>query len=63
MQVGDLVKLSLRKTRKGMTYEKKKGVVTQIYSSKTPGFTFVKAFFDREYTFNMNDLVAVNEAR
>ena len=46
-----------------MPYEKKIGVVTQIYSSKTPGFTFVKAFFDREYTFNMNDLVKVYEAR
>lgn len=59
MKVGDLVKYSRRKTRKGMLYEDKIGVVTKIYPRDSVGFIFVKATFDREYTFNINDLEVV----
>ena len=62
MKVGDLVKFSLRKTRKGMPYEDTIGVVTQIYPADAVGFTFVKAAFDTEYTFNVNDLEVISEA-
>ena len=63
MKVGDLVRLSLRKTRKGRPYEDMIGVVTQVYPADAVGFTFVKAVFDTEYTFNINDLEVVSESR
>ena len=59
MKVGDLVRLSMRKTRKGRSYEDMIGVVTQIYPADVVGFTFVKAVFVTEYTFNINDLAGV----
>ena len=62
MKVGDLVRLSMRKTRKGRSYEDMIGVVAQIYPADAVGFTFVKAVFDTEYTFNINDLEVVSEA-
>ena len=63
MKVGDLVRLSLRKTRKGRPYEDMVGVVTQVYPRDAVGFTFVKVAFDTEYTFNINDLEVVSESR
>jgi len=39
------------------------GIVTKIYSPDVVGFTFVKAVFDTEYTFNLNDLEVVSEDR
>jgi len=62
VKVGDLVRLSMRKTRKGRSYEDMIGVVTQIYPADAVGFTFVKAAFDTEYTFNVNDLEVISEA-
>ena len=63
MKVGDLVRYSLRKTRKGMPYDDTIGIVTQVYPADVVGFTFVKAVFDTEYTFNINDLEVVSESR
>ncbi len=63
MKVGDLVRLSMRKTRKGRPYEDMIGIVTKVYSPDVVGFTFVKAVFDTEYTFNLNDLEVVSEDR
>jgi len=62
MKVGDLVRLSLRKTRKGMPYEDTVGVVTDI-GNPVDGFTFVKALFDIEYVFNYRDLEVISESR
>ena len=53
----------MRKTRKGRAYEDTIGVVTQVYPADAVGFTFVKAVFDTEYTFNINDLELVSESR
>jgi hypothetical protein len=63
MKVGDLVRLSLRKTRKGRPYEDMIGVVINVYPRDAVGFTFVKVAFDTEYTFNINDLEVVSESR
>ena len=63
MKVGDLVRLSLRKTRKGRPYEAMIGVVISVHPRDAVGFTFVKAVFDTEYTFNINDLEVVSESR
>tara|TARA_Y100000310_G_scaffold317899_1_gene371324 strand:+ start:129 stop:320 length:192 start_codon:yes stop_codon:yes gene_type:complete len=62
MKVGDLVRLSMRKTRKGRPYEDMIGVVTQVHPADVVGFIFVKAVFDTEYTFNINDLEVISEA-
>jgi len=37
------------------------GIVTEI-GRPVNGFTFVKATFDIEYTFNINDLRVISEA-
>ena len=63
MKVGDLVRLSLRKTRKGRPYEDMIGVVINVYPRDAVGFTFAKVAFDTEYTFNINDLEVVSESR
>ena len=63
MKVGDLVRLSLRKTRKGMPYEDMIGVVINVYPRDVVGFTFVKVAFDTEYMFNINDLEVISESR
>ena len=63
MKVGDLVRLSMRKTRKGRPYEDMIGIVTKVYSPDVVGFTFVKVVFDIEYTFNLNDLEVISEDR
>ena len=63
MKVGDLVRLSMRKTRKGRPYEDMIGIVTKVYSPDVFGFTFVKVVFDAEYTFNLNDLEVLSEDR
>jgi hypothetical protein len=61
VKVGDLVKLSVRKTRKGMPYDNMVGVITKI-GKPVDGFTFVKAVFDVEYTFNITDLDVVSKS-
>jgi len=61
MKVGDLVKLAMHKTRKGMPYDNMIGIVTEI-GRPVNGFTFVKVTFDIEYTFNINDLRVISEA-
>tara|TARA_Y100000034_G_C6707895_1_gene312550 strand:+ start:260 stop:385 length:126 start_codon:yes stop_codon:yes gene_type:complete len=38
------------------------GVVTQVHPADVVGFIFVKAVFDTEYTFNINDLEVISEA-
>ena len=63
MKVGDLVRFAMRKTRKGRPFEDMIGVVTQVYPADAVGFTFVKAVFDTEYTFNIHDLEVVSESR
>ena len=63
MKVGDLVRLSLRKTRKGMPYEDMIGVITKVYPPDAVGFTFVKVVFDSERIFNINNLEVVSESR
>ena len=63
MKVGDLVRLPMRKTRKGRPYEDTIGVVTQVYPADAVKFTFVKAVFDTEYTFNITDLEVISENR
>ena len=63
MKVGDLVRLSMRKTRKGRPYEDMIGVVTHVYPSDGMGFIFAKAVFDTERTFNINDLEVISEGR
>jgi len=63
VKVGDLVRLSMRKTRKGRPYEDMIGIVTKVYSPDVVGFTFVKVVFDIEYTFNLNDLEVISEDR
>ena len=63
MKVGDLVRYSIRKTRKGRPFENIVGVVTRIYPVDGVGFIFVKAVFDIEYTFNINDLEVISESR
>ncbi len=62
MKVGDLVKYSRRKTRKGMPYEDTVGVIIEI-GKPVDGFTFVRAVFDIEYTFNYKDLEVISEGR
>ena len=54
----------MRKTRKGRSYEDMIGVITQIYpaDASAAGFTFVKAVFDTEYTFDITDLEVISEA-
>ena len=63
MKVGDLVRLSMRKTRKGRLYEDMIGVVTKVYAPDVVGFTFAKVTFDTEYTFNITDLEVISESR
>tara|TARA_R110000824_G_scaffold223032_8_gene410796 strand:+ start:358 stop:549 length:192 start_codon:yes stop_codon:yes gene_type:complete len=63
MKVGDLVRLSMRKTRKGRLYEDMIGVVTKVYTPDVVGFTFIKVTFDTEYTFNITDLEVISESR
>ncbi len=63
MKVGDLVRLSMQKTRKGMPYEDMIGIVINIYPRDAVGFTFVKVAFDIERIFNINSLEVVSESR
>jgi hypothetical protein len=62
MKVGDLVKYSRRKTRKGMPYEDTIGVITKI-DKPAVGVASAKVIFDIEYTFNIKDLEVVSESR
>jgi len=64
MKVGDLVKLSMHKTRKGMPYDNTIGVVTEVKPTDEQGWTFVTAVFDSTpYTFPLTDLEVVSESR
>ena len=63
MKVGDLVKLSMSKTRKGMPYDDTIGVVTKV-NPRDDGWTLVTAVFDgMPYTFSLSDLRVVSESR
>ena len=64
MKVGDLVKLSMHKTRKGMPYDNTIGVVTEVKPTDDQGWTFVTAVFDSmSYTFPLTDLEVISESR
>ena len=62
MKVGDLVKLSMSKTRKGMPYDNTIGVAIKVKTTDD-GWTIVTAVFDgTPYTFSLSDLRVVSEA-
>ena len=62
MKVGDLVKLAMHKTRKGMPYDNTIGVVTKVKTTGD-GWTIVTTVFDGStYTFSLSDLRVVSEA-
>jgi len=65
MKIGDLVKYSMRKTRKGMPYEEIIGVVTHVEQMRlTTHLTIVKAVFDAtEWTFSLSDLEVVSSLK
>jgi|TARA_R110002074_G_scaffold25325_3_gene75100 hypothetical protein len=59
MKPGDLVVLSSRKTRKGMSYEEKIGIVIS-----TDDHGIVKANFEgQDIYFNNFELVTISESR
>ena len=62
MKVGDLVRLSMRKTRKGMPYDDKLGLVVEVKMCP-PGWMAAVDFNGLLYTFNMCDLDIVSESR
>ena len=69
MKVGDLVQLSMRKTRKGRPYEDTIGVVTEVDAppprqSRDGRLTLVTAIFNgMPYTFSLSDLEIISESR
>ena len=62
MKVGDLVKLSLRKPRKGMPYDDTIGVVTEVYM-RSQGWIVTATFDGVLYTFPFSDLQVISESR
>jgi hypothetical protein len=62
VKVGDLVKLSLRKTRKGMPYDDTIGVVTEVYV-RSQGWIATATFDGVSYTFAFSDLQVISESR
>ena len=59
MKPGDLVVLSSRKTRKGMSYEEKIGIVISVDDHK-----IIKANFGgQDIYFNDFELVVISESR
>jgi len=65
VKVGDLVKLAMHKTRKGMPYDNTIGVVIKVEQMRlTTNLTIVKAVFDgMPYTFSIGDLEVISENR
>ena len=61
MKVGDLVKLSLRKTQKGMPYDNTIGVVTKVELNER-GWIATTIFDGTLYRFTFSDLRVVSEA-
>ena len=65
MKVGDLVKLSPRKTRRGMPYDDKVGVVTSIVgedASQPHNFVDVNFGGGIRWTFGSHELVVISES-
>ena len=60
MKVGDLVRLSIQKTRKGLPYESKIGLVIKILTQEQQGLIAVN-FGGVMYTFKRTDLVIASE--
>ena len=65
MKVGDLVKLSPRKTRRGMPYDDKVGVLTHIAGEDVSHpHNFVDVNFGGvRWTFGNHELVVISEGR
>ena len=61
MKVGDLVKLSMSKTRKGMPYDDTIGVVTKVELNER-GWIATTIFDGMLYRFTFSDLRVVSEA-
>ena len=62
MNIGDLVKLSPRKTRKGFTYESMVGLIISIFVDKVLGSELYEVNFDGQiYTFDKKELVVIND--
>jgi len=61
MKIGDLVKLSLRKTRKGRPYDDTIGVVTKVELNER-GWIAEVIFDGTPYRFSFSDLRIVSEA-
>ena len=61
MKVGDLVKLSVRKTRKGRPYDDAIGVVTKVELNER-GWIATTIFDGALYRFSFSDLRVVSEA-
>jgi hypothetical protein len=62
MKVGDLVRLSIQKTRRGMPYEDKIGLVIKILTQEQQGLITVN-FGGVMYTFKRADLEVTSECR
>ena len=60
MKPGDLVVLSSRKTRKGMSYDDAIGVVTEVKPGP-PGQIVTVVFDGDPYTFSLSDLEVLSE--
>jgi len=65
MKVGDLVQLSPRKTRKGMPYDDKLGLITKVTKPTASSWVpkVVVDFDGSLYTFSLHDLEVVSESR
>jgi hypothetical protein len=65
MEVGDLVKLSPRKTRRGMPYDDRVGVVTHIAGedvSQPHNLVEVNFGGGIKWTFSSHELVVISES-
>jgi len=62
MKVGDLTKLSIRKTRKGLPYESKIGLITKVHVQELWGCVDVN-FGGVSYRFKHTDLEVVSACR
>ena len=61
MKVGDLVKLSMSKTRKGIPYDNTVGLVTKIELNER-GWIATAVFDGAPYRFSFSDLRVISEA-
>jgi len=67
MKIGDLVRLSMRKTRKGRLYEDNIGVVTKVEHligiEVATERRVTAVFAGIPFTFSLSDLEVVSESR